>query len=95
MCDKEVYVFIFVFRKFWLYFLGCCFIWYIDYMGFQWLRNVCDFCGCYVCWLEEFEEFDFVIWYRLGVLNFYVDVLFCMFIVYFLFCDGQLSFLEF
>ena len=64
--DKEAYAFIFVLRKFWPYLLGRRFTWHTDHMGFQWLRSARDPRGRYARWLEESEEFDFVIRHRSG-----------------------------
>ena len=67
--DKEAYAFIFAFRKFRPYLLGRRLTWPIDHKGLQWLRNARDPRGRYGRWLEESEEFDFVIQNRPDASN--------------------------
>ena len=93
--DKEAYAFIFALRKFPPYLLGRRFTWHTDHMGLQWLRNARDPRGRYARWLEESEEFDFVIRHRQGASNPHEDALSRTPTVHSLFCDGQLSLLEF
>lgn len=92
---KEAYAFIFAFRKFRPYLLGHHFTWHTDHKGLQWLRNACDPRSRYACWLVESEEFNFVIQHRPGASNLHADPLSRMPTVHSLFCDGQLSLLEF
>ena len=73
--DKEAYAFIFALRKFRPYLLGRRFIWHTDHKGLQWLRNTRDPRGRYARWLEESEEFDFVVQYTAGVTNPHADAL--------------------
>ena len=73
--DNEVFAFIFALRKFRPYLLGRKFIWYTDHKGLQWLRNTRDPLGRCARWLEETEEFDFVVHHRAGVTNFHADAL--------------------
>ena len=73
--DKEAFAFIFALRKFRPYLLGRKFIWYTDNKGLQWLRNTRDPRGRYARWLEETEEFDFVVHHRAGVTNSHADAL--------------------
>ena len=73
--DKEAYAFIFALRKFRPYLLGHRFIWHTDHKGLQWLRNTRDPRGRYARWLEESEEFDFVVQYTAGVTNPHADAL--------------------
>ena len=73
--DKEAYAFIFGLRKFRPYLLGRRFTWHTDHKGLQWLRNTRDPRGRYARWLEESEEFDFVINHRPGVTNLHADAL--------------------
>ena len=89
--DKEEYAFIFALRKFLPYLLGRRFTWHTDHMGLQWLRSAHDPRGRYARWLEESEEFDFVIRHRPGASNRHVDALSHMPTVHSLFCDGHLS----
>ena len=96
--DKGAYAFIFALRKFRPYLLGCRFTWHTDHisdMGLQWLRSARDPQGRYARWLEESEEFDFVIRHRPGVSNRHADALSLTPTVHSLFCDGQLSLQEF
>ena len=72
--DEEAFVFIFALRKFGPYLLGRKFIWYTDNKG-QWLRNTRDPRGRYARWLEETEEFDFVVHHIAGVTNSHADAL--------------------
>ena len=72
-CDKEAFAFIFALRKFCPYLLGRRFTWHTDHKGLQWLRNTRDPRGHYAHWLEESEEFDFVIKHRPGVTNIHAD----------------------
>ena len=64
-------------------------------MGLQWLRSARDPRGRYARWLEESEEFDFVIRHRPGASNRHADALCRTPTVHSLFCDGQLSLQEF
>lgn len=73
--DKEAYAFIFALRKFRLYLVGRRFIWHTDHKGLQWLRNTRDPRSRYTRWLEEAEEFDFVVQHRAGVTNPHADAL--------------------
>ncbi|KAL9987140.1 hypothetical protein ACROYT_G001396 [Oculina patagonica] len=59
------------------------------------MRNACDPRSRYACWLVESEEFNFVIQHRPGASNLHADPLSRMPTVHSLFCDGQLSLLEF
>ena len=73
--DKEAYAFIFSLRKFCPYLLGRRFTWHTDHKGLQWLRKTRDPQGRYARWLEESEEFEFVIKHRPGVTNSHADAL--------------------
>ena len=73
--DKEAFAFISALRKFRPYLLGRKFIWYTDNKGIQWLRNTRDPRGRYARWLEETEEFDFVVHHIAGVTNSHADAL--------------------
>ena len=76
--DKEALAFIVTLRKFRPYLLGRKFIWYTDNKGLQWLQNTHDPRGRYTRWLEETEEFDFVVHHRAGVTNSHADALSCI-----------------
>ena len=74
-CDKEAFAFIFALRKILPYLLGRKFIWHTDNKGLQWLQNTRDPHGRYARWLEEAEEFDFVVQHWGGVTNSHADAL--------------------
>ena len=93
--DKEAFAFIFALRKFRPYLLGRRFTWHTDHKGLQWLRNARDPRGRYARWLEESEEFDFVINHRPGVTNAHADALSRMPGVHSLMRDGVFSLAEF
>ena len=73
--DKEAFAFMFALRKFRPYLLRRKFIWHTDDKGPQWLRNTRDPRGPYARWLEEVQEFDFVVHNRAGLTNSHVDAL--------------------
>lgn len=93
--DKEVYAFVFALRKFRPYLLGRRFTWHTDHKGLQWLRNTRDPRGRYARWLEESEEFDFVIKHRPGATNPHADALSRIPVVNSLAHDGLFSLAEF
>ena len=95
-CNNDAYSLIFALRKFWPYLLGRCFTWHTDHMGLQWLWNARDHRGHSARWLEESEEFDFVILHRPGArLNPHAEALSRAPTAHSLFCDGHLSLQEF
>ena len=93
--DKEVYALIFALPKFRPYLLGRRFTWHTDHKGLQWLRNTRDPRGRYARWLEEAEEFDFVIKHRPGATNAHADALSRIPVVNSFSRDGLFSLAEF
>ena len=93
--DKEAYALIFARRKFRPYLLGRRFTWHTDHKGLQWLRNTRDPRGRYARWLEEAEEFDFVLNHRPCATNAHADALSRIPVVNSLSRDGLFSLAEF
>ena len=71
--DIEAYTFIFVLRKFRLYLLGRRFTWYTDHKDLRWWRHSRDPRGRHARWLQETEEFNFVIKHRPGCTKLHAD----------------------